>query len=103
MRTLAKMYDVVYDVLTEFPETRDSDYKLFLKVCDKVCENPSVLRLPFDHVLKHRKELGVPNFESVGRARRKVQEEHILLRSSAEVQTEKNITEEMVLDFVRRD
>ena len=103
MRTLAKMYDVVYDVLTEFPETRDSDYKLFLKVCDKVCENPSVLKLPFDHVLKYRKTLGVPNFESVGRARRKVQEEHILLRSSAEVQTEKNITEEMVLDFVRRD
>lgn len=100
MRNLAKMCDVVYDVLTEIPETRDSDYKLFLAVCDRVCKDPSVVNLPFNHVLKHRKELGVPNFESVGRARRKVQEEHITLRSSVPVQEEKEITEQSILEFL---
>ena len=67
-----------------FPELRDSDKKLFWDICKRKGY------VGFDGVMTRQNFMSAPAFESVSRARRKVQENHPELRSSKEVQQFKN-------------
>lgn len=80
MRIDAVSY-IVERVLAEEPSTRDDDIELYLKVCE-IC-NPLALNMNFEAVLRNRALLGLPNIESVGRTRRKLQETHKEYRGSA--------------------
>lgn len=53
------------------PETRSNDDLLYLYVCNMI--NPSVMIQPFHAVLAQRKSLNLPTFETVRRARQKIQ------------------------------
>ena len=77
---LQKVKQVVIEVLEESLMARDDDMVLYALVCKKV--NPDVTKVPFSEVLLDHAGYGIPNLESVGRARRKVQEQRKDLQSS---------------------
>lgn len=71
-------FETVEIMLRRFPETRDDDMKLFCCVCKAIC--PDVLKEEFARVLWNHNAHGLPSFETIGRARRKLQNEHPELR-----------------------
>lgn len=84
MNKLYKVEDVVKEVLTEVPETRDDDFLLVTHVYYKL--DPEIVGIPFNVVMLGHKELNLPYFESISRARRKLQAEYEELRPSKEVE-----------------
>lgn len=84
MNKLYKTEDIVKEVLTEIPETRDDDFLLVVQVYYKL--DPAIVGTPFNVVMLGHKELGLPYFESVSRARRKLQAEYEELRASKVVE-----------------
>ena len=84
MKKLYKVEKIVKQVLTEVPEARDDDFMLIAQVYYKI--NPEIVGIPFNVVMLGHKELNLPYFESISRARRKVQAEYKELRSSKEVE-----------------
>lgn len=71
MGSIKKTSDLVKKILIEHPETRSDNNLLYLKVCQE--KNSHFLGLPFSVVMMHMEECGFPPFESVFRARRKIQ------------------------------
>jgi len=84
---MIKLYDKVKTLLQMNPEFRDSDKKLYWDICHR----KGYVR--YDGVMTKQNFLAAPAFESVSRARRKVQENHLELRSSKNVQKAKNLKE----------
>lgn len=71
-------YDFVKSLLEKYPDTRDDDMKLYATACWK-------LKIPdagFYSVTYHHKDYKLPNYESLTRARRKVQQNEEHLRGS---------------------
>ena len=65
-------YDKVKRILVMMPSTRDDDMLLYAVFCEWY----SIVGRdePFFHVMKTAKQRGLPSYEGVTRARRKVQE-----------------------------
>lgn len=82
MKDIKKVSLIVKDELEQHPETRDNDALLYLNICERFC--PGVTSKPIGEVMARRKLLGLPLFETVGRARRKIQETNESLRGSTE-------------------
>ena len=81
---LTNIHFLVESELVNNPQTRNSDTDLYISICEKL--NPGVTEnYPFSYVMKNRRDLGLPNFESVGRCRRRIQENHPLLRADPNV------------------
>lgn len=81
-----KLYEIkeqVNQILEENENARNSDNKLYIEVCNRV--NPSALRLPFADVIGNLADYNLPPFESVRRARQKLQAAHPELRPCDEV------------------
>lgn len=73
---MAKLYTtekLVLEVLEETPATRSDDYVLMYYVCLKVCPE-SISSLPFGAAMLFHKLHNIPNWETVTRCRRKIQE-----------------------------
>lgn len=83
MKDIFKISDIVREVLTDKPETRNSDTTLYLAVCERM--NPDACRMSFSTVFEHRKELGIPNMETVRRSRQNLQSKYESLRATKEV------------------
>ena len=82
----SKLYEtkeLVKQVLEENERARNSDNELYILVCNKI--NPHVLYMPFCDVLRQLEEHSLPPFESVRRARQKIQAERPDLRPCDEV------------------
>lgn len=62
---------IVRDILTQYPETRDDDYLLILKVFDKFIDTTN---LSVEAVFKNHVQLQLPSMHSITRVRRKIQE-----------------------------
>ena len=81
-----KLYEtkeLVKEVLEENERARNSDNELYIEVCYRI--NPSVLRIPFEDVIGCLADYNLPPFESVRRARQKLQAERPELRPCDEV------------------
>lgn len=78
---------VVMAVLEVNDRARDSDRLLYAEVCKRL--NPSALNAPFGVILSHMDDFGLPPFESVRRARQKVQAERPDLAPSLGVKAER--------------
>lgn len=72
MAKLISTEKVVLSVLEESKAARQDDYVLMWLVCNKI--KPEIVDMPFSYVLYHHKSLGLPNWETVTRCRRKIQE-----------------------------
>lgn len=91
---------IVKDVLKHYPKARNSDEVLYLAVCSKI--SGMCLDLPFWKVFMHRKEYGLPSYETVGRARRKLQETHPELAGNSTVEAQRTLNEEVFRDYARQ-
>lgn len=94
---------LVKSILTDYPKTRDDDYLLWLEVlrCTKYLENIDYLNMSVHQFLSVAKYMTLPHFETVGRIRRKLQEEYPELRASAETQVARDELEESFRAFAR--
>lgn len=96
MKVLAEL---VKSILEDDKKARNSDYHLWMRVCEITC--PESLYSSFYYVLEHHNDLGLPNFESVGRTRRKVQELYPELQSDEKIHEERARREEEYREFSR--
>lgn len=87
MKTIKNTEAQVRAMLEKAPATRESDHILFIRLCieqaRKNRDNAELIARVLDHIMIHGKENGYPNFESVGRARRKLQEKDHRLQATA--------------------
>lgn len=84
MNRIYKVEDIVRKILQEYETTRSDDFELIVYVYNEI--NPTIKDYPFNAVMLGHKELGLPYFESVSRARRKLQAEDESLKPKKEVQ-----------------
>lgn len=75
-------------ILWEIPETRNSDNRLYAEILKEYGKRAGVnaLTMSVGDFLKIHKAYGIPTIESVGRCRRKAQEQNEGLRAVEEVQ-----------------
>lgn len=78
----------VRTILLADESTRNSDDRLYLAVCYQVSAERGInlTQLPVTSFLSQRKAFGFPSYESVGRARRKLQEKDETLCSAEQVE-----------------
>ena len=69
--------NVVYKVLLNNKKARKDDFILILEVIREYC--PVLLEYKFEIVFLEHKELGLPSFESITRARRNLQKMYPIL------------------------
>ena len=72
-KDLTNLKELVIGILESDPASRDSDDRLYVKVC-KV-KNSSITNLSFEEIMLHRNDYHLPAYSSVERARRKAQSE----------------------------
>ena len=94
-----KLYDKVKNLLTDFPEFRDSDKKLFIRIMFEsgTLENHGNI-ISFDR----DRFMSSPSFESYRRCRQMVQANNPELRSSKYIQEQKDKVERQRGTFVFR-
>jgi hypothetical protein len=100
-RELNTIADMVKDILINDEKARNSDDYLYHQVCASI--NSDVLALPFGHVLTNLNTYNVPCFESVNRARRKVQAQFPDLKAVKEVQQGRLENEIQYEEFARSE
>ena len=71
MKAFKSMEKIVLSVLEESPFARADDCFLMYLVCKKV--KPEINKIPFAYVMNNHHSLGLPNWETVTRCRRKIQ------------------------------
>lgn len=88
--TLVNISKLVHGILQTDTQARNSDHILYLRVLQRVTAatgSPvSPRNMSVDYFLRHMKDLGYPPFESVRRARQKVQRDHPELRASEQIE-----------------
>lgn len=94
MKTLSAR---VKGILERHPQTRNSDDLLYLKVAETY--DSDVLYRPFWEVMTRMAEIPIPHYESVSRARRKMQEQHPELSAIPEVEYEREKNEKAFRDY----
>jgi len=82
-----KLNKIVTEVLFDYPGTRDDDNLLYIKVIDRI--HPGITKKTLEEVMPFLKSYKLPPFESVSRARRKIQELRKDLRGSEKVEDER--------------
>ena len=91
-----RLYDVIYKLLTEHTELRDSDKKLQWRIM----ELTGAIR---NGALTYESWMNAENTETIRRTRQKVQEDHEELKSSPQVQAYKDAKEGAQGKFVYRE
>ena len=103
MNGLIKTSKLVKEILTDIPDTRNSDSYLYLKVLERVAaklEKPINLQdISVPYFLCNIKKLKFPYFETVRRARQKVQADHPELKGCAEVEAVRDEKEKVFEAF----
>ena len=95
---------LVEEILIEYPEARNDDNFLWWKVIEIISDGNKdiyIRVIPFREVLLNLHTLGLPSFETVSRARRKVQEKNPSLRGDETVQNHRREKEQVYRDFSR--
>lgn len=99
MSRLQKIKTQVEYLLKISPKDRDDDCVLIADIYERyygIGEDVGFL-----DVMRNRKAYGVPSFETIGRCRRKVQEENPRLRGSKAKQKERQIAFDEFYDFAK--
>ena len=71
-------YGLVKDIMTKYPDTRDDDMRLYAIVVHQ--KTKLSFKIAFYEAMYHHEKYNLPSYESVTRARRKVQEQEESLR-----------------------
>lgn len=97
MKNIRQTQSVVRKILEQHPETRNSDNLLYIKVIESI-DNDLIYK-PMKEVLLHAKAYGIPPFESVRRARQKLQADFPELRAKKEIEAERTTNEHIVKSY----
>lgn len=102
---LTNVTQLVRTILTDTPETRDDDYLLWLESIQRVARNnniPDISKImTVGDYLKIAKYSQMPHYESVSRARRRLQEKYPELRGSSETQSARAELEQEYREYAR--
>lgn len=95
--------NLVKRLLTEDPQTRNSDSYLYLKVLEHISMQKGInlQGLTVPHFLVSMNVLGLPCFETVRRSRQKIQMEHPELKGCRAVQEARADNEQVFRDYAR--
>ena len=96
-----RLYPLVKEILTDIPLTRSSDEYLYIHVINILCKRNglgNIINERVPHFFIARRYYNLPSIETVGRIRRKVQEENKELRAARAVQ---GFREELEKEFKR--
>ena len=91
--------EYVLEVLKTDTAARNSDDYLIFAVCKKI--NPMCAGLPFETVLIHRKDLGLPVLETIRRTGQKIRAAHPELAGDANVVAQRELNEEVFRKYAR--
>lgn len=96
--------DIVKYILQKYPNTRNSDNELYLKVLHVIGDKKGIIiwNMPVPTFFMRLKEYGFPSFETVGRVRRKVVETHPELAGNITVEAHRILNEETFRDYARQ-
>lgn len=100
MAKLQKVEAIVERVLDRLPVTRDDDFLLIYNVYKFMNEDTPYM--DFRRVMRDHEALGLPSFESITRARRKVQSEKPELRPSKKAKKIRTEEERAYRQYARR-
>ncbi len=94
---------LVMDFLIHDRHSRDSDNYLFYLVAKKILGSKGIdiEKIGFTDLFLQLKEYGLPQFETVGRIRRKLQHKHPELSGSESVSMQRSLNQEVFNDFSR--
>ena len=92
---------LVMNILTSEPSTRNSDNILFHQVCKTILSNQGIdiNDLGFTELFLSLKGYGIPQFETVGRIRRKIQSECPELQCNEIVGMEKSLMQDSFCNY----
>lgn len=95
MNNLKKVSAIVFSILKDDKQARNSDSYLYLKVLDYIAHRDGIFLagMPVPYFLENMKHLGFPPFESVRRTRQKIQASFPALAARDKVQTMRNENE----------
>ena len=97
MKELKTIEDKVKAILMCNEKARDDDMTLYVCICNSCVQ--SAASLPLSTVMLQYRELDIPNFESVGRIRRKVQAKYPELAASTEVKKHRAAQERVYRNY----
>lgn len=92
--------DIVKDVLESDIASRNSDDYLIYAVCKRI--NPMCLGMSFETVIKHRKDLGLPVFETIRRTGQKLRASNPELAGNDDVEAQRLLNEETFRNYARQ-
>lgn len=103
MGELRTVTEQVYSILQQDAAARDSDSTLYCRVLEIYGKEKNI---DFDRVsvlnfYKLYKSKGIPSIETVGRCRRKLQEEYPELRGSDQVEVQRGAREKQFRHYAR--
>jgi hypothetical protein len=103
MKELKNTTKLCKQILTELPDSRNSDNILYYYVCKVNLEKIGIDidRVSLESALLHRNTYGLPNFETVRRTRQKIQAEFPELSGSNAVEIRRMEREEIFREFAR--
>lgn len=90
------IHNQVKAILNDFPETRNSDRLLYIYWLQ--LHRPGYANVSFQTVMS---DITLPSFESLGRARRKVQQNNPELRARANVEAARELEEQEYREYAR--
>lgn len=97
---MTTIHNMVLETLKESERARGDDFYLWYLICSAMCEE--AMWQQFQYVLVHHNEFGVPSFESVRRARQKIQATYPELKNDY-VAERRHAKEQVYLDYARSD
>lgn len=97
MKNMRKLEGVVKSTLEISKESREDDFLLVCMVYGEL--NGAVKYKNFEYVMKNHKILGLPSFESITRARRKLQSKYSYLKPSKKTQSARASEEMLFRDY----
>lgn len=103
LRELQSTSHIVKEILEKFPEARNSDNVLYVKVCAEIgnANGIDINKMSMPHFLLHLKNYNMPMFETVRRARQKIQAEHKHLAANADVEAQRMLNEDDFKNYAR--
>lgn len=97
MARIKRVEVTVLQVLSENENARGDNYVLIYEVLTRM--NPDIRGLSFDYVMFNHKKFKLPSFESITRARRKVQAEYENLRPTQAIQKTRKEEEQEYINY----
>lgn len=91
---------IVKRILIDYPLARDSDIYLYIRVMKSL--NPKACDLPFEEVILNMRELGLPLYSTVSRARRDIQLKNPELKGTKKKQEIRAELEQEYREYFKR-